>query len=155
MKQKNPQKQRAKELRGQIENKIVLCTSIALISAMLLLFLYNWFVSIYSVQVGTLISVLGWLGVVGVAAFLVLYFVKKDKKYLQLLPYFAALAIFMREIMAGTITRLILLALSKIPFLNVVPDATTAARFTLIYIVLAIYLVAGYIYYGVQMKKVK
>ena len=155
MKQKNPQKQLAKEMRAKIENKIVFHTSVALISAMLLLFLYNWFVSIYAPQVATLITVLGWVGVAGVAVFLVLYFVKKEKMFLQFLPYCAAVAIFMREIMAGTVTRGILFVLSKIPFLNVAPDATTAARFTLLYIVLAIYLVAAYIYYGIQTKKLK
>ncbi len=155
MKQKNPKKQLAKEMRAQIENKIVFHTSVALISAMLLLFLYNWFVSIYAAQVGTFISVLGWLAVAGVAAFLGLYFWKKDKFFLKFLPYCAAIAIFMREILAGTVTRLFRTILSKIPFLHIAPDASTASRFTLIYIVLAIYLVAVYIYYGIQAKKLK
>ena len=89
MKLQNPKKKLAKEMRSQIENKIVLCTSIALVSAMLLLFLYNWFVSIYTLQVGRLITGLQWVGVLGVLVFLVLYFMKKDKKFLLILPYFA------------------------------------------------------------------
>ena len=154
MKLQNPKKKLAKEMRSQIENKIVLCTSIALVSAMLLLFLYNWFVSIYTLQVGRLITGLQWVGVLGVLVFLVLYFMKKDKKFLLILPYFAIGSIFMREIMAGTLTRLVLTVLSAIPFLNVQPEATTAARFTLLYIFLAVYLVASYVYYGLKMKKI-
>lgn len=150
----HPQKAKlSKEARENIENKTVMATAIALISAMAMLFLYNWFVSIYASQTRVLILILQWLGILGVAVFLVLYFVKKEKKFLFLLPFFAAGAIFMREILSGTITGLILSVLSKIPFLHLSSAATTAARFNLIYICLAIYLIAAYIYYGVKLKK--
>lgn len=153
MKQQNPTKKLSKEARERIENKTVLATAIALVSAMMMLFLYNWFVSIYASQTRILILILQWLGVAGVAAFLVLFFVKKEKKYLFVLPYFAVGALFMREILAGSVTTLILKVLSKIPFLHLSAYATTAARFNLIYICLAVYLIASYIYYGVQLKK--
>ncbi len=146
MKQQKPKTKLSKEAREKIDNKIVLATAIALVSAMMMLFLYNWFVSIYARQTRVLIMVLQWLGVAGVAAFLVLYFVKKDKKYLFTLPYFAVGALFMREILAGTITGLIVKVLGK-------GYATTAARFNFIYICLAVYLIASYIYYGIKLKK--
>ena len=153
MKQQNPNKKLSKEARERIENKTVLATAIALVSAMMMLFLYNWFVSIYASQTRVLILILQWLGVAGVAAFLVLYFVKKDKKYLFVLPYFAVGSLFMFEILKGSVTTLILSVLSKIPFLHLSAYATTAARFNLIYICLAVYLIASYIYYGIKLKK--
>ena len=70
----------SKEAREKIDNKIVLATAIALVSAMVLLFLYNWLVSVYAVQTRTVVIVLQWLGVAGVAAFLALYFIKKENK---------------------------------------------------------------------------
>ncbi len=143
----------SKEAREKIDNKIVLATAIALISGMVLLFLYNWLVSVYAMQTRTLVIVLQWLGIAGVAAFLALYFIKKDKKYLFVLPYFAAGAIFMREILTGAITRLIFGVLSKLPFLGITAAATTKRNFAFVYVCLAIYLVASYIYYGVKLKK--
>ncbi len=153
MKKGNPEKKISKEIREKIENKTVMATAIALVSAMTMLFLYNWSVSIYAAGTRILILILQWLGVLGVAAFLALYFVKKEKKFLFVLPYFAVGAIFMREILSGTITTLILSLLSKIPFLHLSAHASTAARFNFVYICLAIYLIASYIYYGVKLKK--
>ncbi len=153
MKQQKPKTKLSKEAREKIDNKIVLATAIALVSAMMMLFLYNWFVSIYASQTRIFILILQWLGVAGVAAFLALYFIKKDKKYLFVLPYCAVGALFMREILHGTITGLITGILAKIPFLHIGGYATTSARFNLIYICLAVYLIASYIYYGIKLKK--
>ncbi len=153
MKQQKPRTKLTKEAREKIDNKVVLVTAIALTSAMALLFLYNWFVSIYAAQTHVLIVILQWLGVAGVAAFLALYFIKKDRKFLFLLPYFAAGAVFMREILIGTLTRFFAGILSKIPFLHITASADTKQRFALIYVCLAIYLIASYIYYGVKIKK--
>ena len=153
MKQEKPKTKLSREAREALDNKIVMATAIALVSAMLLLFLYNWFVSIYAEKIRIVILTLQWLGVAGVAAFLVLYFVKKDKKWLLLTPYFAVAAFFMREILHGTITTFFVGILAKIPFLHVGGSATTLARFNFLYICLAIYLIAAYIYYGVKIKK--
>lgn len=154
MKQVNPEKKLLKEAREKIENKVVMATAVALVSAMAMLFLYNWFVSIYAAKTRILILILQWLGVLGVAVFLAMYFVKKEKKFLFVLPYFAVGAIFMREILSGTITTLILSLLSKVPFLHFPVYASTAARFNFAYICLAVYLIASYIYYGVKLRKI-
>lgn len=154
MKQGNPEKKLLKEAREKIENKVVMATAIALVSAMAMLFLYNWFVSIYADKTRILILILQWIGVLGVAAFLAMYFVKKEKKFLFVLPYFAVGAIFMREVLSGTITTLILSILSKVPFLHFPSYASTAARFNFAYICLAVYLIASYIYYGVKLRKI-
>lgn len=146
MKQQKPKTKLSKEERERIDNKIVLATAIALVSAMVMLFLYNWFVSIYASQTRVLIQILQWLGVAGVVACLVLYFVKKEKKYLFVIPYCAVGAIFMQEILRGTIIGLIVKIFGK-------TYATTAMRFNFIYICLAIYLIASYIYYGLKLKK--
>lgn len=146
MKQQKPKTKLSKEERERIDNKIVLATAIALVSAMVMLFLYNWFVSIYASQTRVLIQILQWLGVAGVVACLVLYFVKKEKKYLFVIPYCAVDAIFMQEILRGTIIGLIVKIFGK-------TYATTAMRFNFIYICLAIYLIASYIYYGLKLKK--
>ncbi len=153
MKQEKPKTKLSREAREALDNKIVTATAIALVSAMLLLFLYNWFVSIYAEQTRILILAIGWLGVLGVAAMLVLFFVKKDKKWLFFIPYFAVAAFFMREILHGTITAFLAGLLSKIPFLPIGGEATTLARFNFLYVCLAIYLIAAYIYYGLKIKK--
>ncbi|MDD6308258.1 MAG: hypothetical protein PUB07_02740 [Clostridia bacterium] len=153
--EKRERKRQIQEERERLDNKVVLATAIALVSAMLMLFIYNWFVSAYAAQTKVLIQVLMWIGVAGVAAFLVLGFVKKDKKYFVVLAYCAVGAFLLREVLKGTVTTWILLLASKIPFLNTVAYATTKARFNFVYIALAIYLVASYIYYGVKMKKLK
>ncbi len=156
MKQQNREnKKMIHEERERLDNKIVLATAIALVGAMVMVFLYNWFVSIYARQTKVLIDILMWLGIAGVAAFLVLFFVKKECKFLFVMPYFAVGALFMREIMAGTVTTLLVQILSKIPFLKMggYTAATTAQRFNFIYICLAVYLVASYIYYGIKIKK--
>ena len=147
-------KKLSREAREKIDNKVVLATAIALVSAMVLLFLMNWSQSAYAVQTITIIEVLRWVFVLGIVAFLVLYFVKKEKKFLFGIPYCAAGTIFMMEILKGTISTFALKILSKIPFLKLAGGyATTAQRFSTLFIFLAIYLVASYIYYGVQMKK--
>lgn len=156
MKNQNKENKRIlHEERERLDNKVVLSTAIALIGVMVMVFLYNWFVSIYARQTKVLIDVLMWLGIAGVAVFLVLFFVKKDRKYLFVTPYFAVGTLFMREILAGTVTTFLVKLLAKIPFLKIsgYAGATTAQRFNLIYICIAIYLVASYIYYGIKIKK--
>ncbi len=147
-------KKLSREAREKIDNKVVLATAIALVSAMVLLFLMNWSQSAYAVQTITIIEVLQWVFVAGILAFLVLYFVKKEKKFLFGIPYCAAGTIFMMEILKGTVSTFFLRILSKIPFLKIAGGyATTAQRFSTLFIWLAIYLVASYIYYGVKIRK--
>ncbi|MBE7024644.1 MAG: hypothetical protein E7408_01145 [Ruminococcaceae bacterium] len=146
MKQQKPKTKISKEERERIDNKVVLATAIALVSAMLMLFLYNWFVSIYASQTRTLIQILQWAGVAGVALFVILFFVKKDRKYLFVIPYCAVGSLFMQEILRGTVIGWILKLFGK-------SYATTAMRFNFIYICLAVYLVASYIYYGIKLHK--
>lgn len=154
MKQQKTKKAISREMREKIDNKVVLATAIALVAAMVLLFLMNWSQSAYAVQTITIIEVLQWIFVAGIVAFLVLYFVKKEKKFLFGIPYCAAGTIFMMEILKGTISTFALKILSKIPFLKMAGGyATTAQRFSTLFIFLAIYLVASYIYYGVKIKK--
>lgn len=156
MKQQNDKRAQKKALqaeREKLDNKVVLATAIALTSAMIMVFLYNWFKSIYALQTKTLIEILMWVGIVGVAVFLILYFVKKERKFLFVIPYFAVGAVFMREILVGTMTGWVIALASKIPFLHIAGNATTLQRFNFVYICLAVYLVASYIYYGIKIKK--
>ncbi len=154
MKQQKTKKKLSKEAREKIDNKIVLATAIALVSCMVLLFLMNWSQSAYALQTIRLIGALRWVGVAGIVVFLVLYFVKKDKKFLFCLPYCAAGSLFMMEILKGTVSTFFVRLLAKIPFLKMAGGyATTAQRFSTLFICLAIYLVASYIYYGIQIKK--
>lgn len=146
MKQNKPKVKISREERERIDNKVVLATAIALVSAMLMLFLYNWFVSIYAAQTRTLIQILQWVGIAGVAAFLVLYFVKKNKKYLFVLPYFAVGSLFMQEILRGTVSGWVAKLMGK-------GFASTSMRFNFIYICLGVYLIASYIYYGIKLRK--
>ncbi len=152
-----PKNKLSREERERIDNKIVLATAVALVSAMILLFLNNWIVSVYAVQTRKLVVFLQWLGVAGVLAFLVLYFVKKDKKFLFVIPYFAVGSIFMQEISGtATFTRWIYLLVCKLKNVQLNPqfvEVTTKFRFNVIFICLAVYLVASYIYYGIKLKK--
>lgn len=153
--EKREQKKMLQEEREKLDNKVVLSTAIALVSAMVMVFLYNWFRSAYALQTKGFIEILMWVGVLGVAAFLVLFLLKKERKFLFVIPYFAVGAVFMREVLVGTLTTWVVTLASKIPFLHIAGNATTAQRFNFVYICLAVYLVASYIYYGVKIKKLK
>lgn len=160
-----PQKAKlSKEEREKIDNKIVLATAIALISAMVFLYLQNWFASVYAATTGKIITALKWIGVAGIAAFIALVFIKKDKKYLFCIPYCAVGSLFMNEILKAPITKLIyglfddLILKSNITFLvksfnSFFAYYLTKSRFNFIFLCLAIYLIASYIYYGVKIAK--
>ncbi len=153
MKQQNPKKKLSREAREKIDNKVVLATAIALVSAMVLLFLMNWSQSTYALQTIRIIETLQWVGVAGIVVFLVLAFVK-DKKYLYCLPYCAVGSLFMVEILRGTVTKFSINLLAKIPFLKIVGGLpTTSQRFSTVFVCLAIYLVVSYIYYGIKIRK--
>mgnify|MGYP001055297116 CR=1 FL=1 len=130
-----------KEQKERLDNKIVLATAIALVSVMVLLFLYNWSKSKYSAQTMTLIQILMWASVAGVAAMVVLFFIKKDKRFLFWTPYFAVAAVLLEEIVFGHILRTFNL------------PSTTKVRFNVAYFTLAIYLIATYIYYGIILHR--
>lgn len=160
-----PQKAKlSKEEREKIDNKIVLATAIALISAMVFLYLQNWFASVYASTTGKIITVLKWAGVAGVAALITLFFVKKNKKFLFAIPYCVADFLFMNEILAAPITKLIynlfdgLITKINVSFITKSFNSffayyLTKSRFNFIFLCLAIYLVVSYIYYGVKIAK--
>ncbi len=157
MKQQKPKNKLSKEERERIDNKVVLATAIALVSAMVLLFLGNWLNSVYASQTRVFVKILQWAGVVGVAAMVALYFWKKDKKYLFVIPYFAVGALFMQEISGtATFTKWIYQLYCLIRGIDLgegVVSVTSQFRFNVLYILLAVYLVASYIYYGLKLKK--
>lgn len=156
MKQHNPKKKIARELREKIDNKVVIVTAVALVSAMVLLFLMNWSSSAYVEKTIALIQNLRWVFLALMALFLVLFFVKKEKKYLVCLPYCAAGTLFMMEILGGKVSTFFIKLLSKVPFIKIQLAglmAGTKQRFSFLFILLAIYLIASYIYYGIQLKK--
>lgn len=157
MKQQKPKNKLSREERERIDNKIVLATAIALVSAMVLLFLGNWLNSVYAAQTRTLVKILQWVGVAAVAALVALYFWKKDRKYLFVIPYCAVGALFMQEISGtATFTKWIYQLYCLIRGVDLGEGVVSVAnqfRFNVIYILLAVYLVASYIYYGLKLKK--
>ncbi len=133
-----------REQREAIDNKIVLATAIALISAIALLFIYRWLHSAYAAGTRTFVVILMWVGTAGVAASLAMYFWKKEKKYLFLIPYFAAGSFF-----CLLITRNIFYSILQ-PF-----GIYTGTKFNFIFIYscLVVYLIVSYIYYGLKLRR--
>jgi len=130
----------SKELKEQIDNKVVLATSIALVGAMFLLFLQNWSKSIYASPTMVLIKILMWACVACVAAAIVVYFITKKKGYLFTIPYFAVAAWMFSFIHYG---------------LFGLVSLTTDTRFIACYIILAVYLIASYVYYAIKLHGYK
>ena len=124
----------SKAEKANIENKIVAATAVALGGAMVLMFLNNWAKSVYAAGTIMAIKIIMWLAVAAVVAGVVGYFVKKDKKFLFSIPYSAAVAVIFYEIVYG---------IAGYPH-------GTDTRFMVAYIVLAVYLVASYVYYGIK-----
>ncbi len=117
-----------------IENKIVAATAVALGGAMVLMFLNNWAKSVYAAGTILAIKIIMWLAVAAVVAGVAGYFVKKNKKFLYSIPYSAAVAVIFYQIVYG---------IAGYP-------RGTDTRFIVAYIVLAVYLVASYVYYGIK-----
>ncbi|MBR5218574.1 MAG: hypothetical protein IKV89_02470 [Clostridia bacterium] len=126
----------SKELKEQIDNKVVLATSIALVGAMFLLFLQNWSKSIYAAGTMMFIRIAMWVCVACVAAGVVVYFITKKKGYLFTIPYFAVAAWMFSFIHYGLFGLVTL---------------TTDTRFIVLYLCLAVYLIASYVYYGIKL----
>lgn len=130
-----------REQREAIDNKIVLATAISLISAIFLMFLYRWMTSAQAAGTIVFAKVLMWIGVAGVVGYLVLYYLKKDKKYLFITPYFAAGSFLLAFIIYNFTYRL------GLPFTG------SAYNFGFAYCCLAIYLIASYVYYGLKLRR--
>jgi hypothetical protein len=135
----NKKKKLTKEQREALDNKIVLATSVALISTIFLMYLYRWQLA-YPIGTRNVILVLMWIGVAGVAVTVGLYWFKKDKSFLNITPYFAGMAFAFS-----------LIAYNFLHHLGI--NTGTKINYSIIYTLLAIYLVASYIYYGIKLKR--
>lgn len=132
-----------REQKEAIDNKIVLATAIALISAMALLFIYRW-LNVYPVGTRRFVLVLAYLGTAGVLFSVGMYFWKKERKYLFLIPYFAVGSFF-----CLMITNNIFYSIARLAGITI----ATKHNFIMIYVCLAVYLIASYIYYGLKLRR--
>ena len=164
-KKKNIQTSKPKKLTAEerlhYENLSVLATAIALISGVVLLYLYRYLTSTYILQTQTFISVLIWICDAVILGCVGMYFWKKDKKFLNLMIYFVA---------GGTLLTIIryfhviknffdIIYVSKLwnglMTLLHIQLSPIATAFWFVYICLAVYLIATYIYCGIKLRKVK
>lgn len=147
--------------RDHIDNQVVLATAIGLISAMFLLYVYRWLNSALAEGTFTALSILIWIADAVIVAALILLFWKKDRKYLKIIPYFAGGAFLLSVIRySGTYKKVLdTLHISDLwkwlmNSINRHPSQIQTA-FIFVYICLAAYMIATYIYFGRKIHKLK
>ena len=148
----------SKEEREHIDNQTVLATAIGLISAVVLAYLWRWFNS--SAAAGTMLftKILMWLCDAGILASLIVYFVKKNPKAIRFVPYFAGGAFLLSTIVYSGAYRKLLDWLhinDLLAKMGVATENTMKLAFIFVYICIAIYLIATYIYLGCKVKRGK
>lgn len=150
-----------KEEREHIDNMVVLTTAIGLVSAIALLYIYRWLNSSYILGTRLFVSILIWLCDAALIAGVVLYIVKKDRKLLRWIPYFAGGAFLLAVIRYFDKFKLVMDALRISVLFQKCMDAigkhptNIQVAFIFVYICIAAYMIATYIYYGRKVKKSK
>ena len=131
-----------KEEKEHIDNMVVLATAIGLVGAIVLLYLYQYLNSSYALASRRFVDVLTWLCYAGVLACVILYFVKNKKKnYLKAIPYFVGIS-------------LVLMFLAHYSFFaqkfHIERLNNLKTVVILIYIIIALYLIATYVFFGIK-----
>ena len=158
---KAKQKKLTKADREHIDNQVVLATAIGLISAIFLLYLYRWLNSSLVMGTRIFLSILIWAADAVIVAALVMIIWKKEKKYLKVIPYFAGGAFLLSVVRYSGAYKKVLDALHISDlwawFTNAIGKHPTQLQTALIfvYICLAAYLIATYIYYGRKLHNAK
>jgi len=132
-------KKLTKEQKEALDNQIVLATSVALVSTILLMFLYRWEMA-YPVGTRLSILILMWMAIAGVAITVGGYVLKKDKKLLISTPYFTASAFACS-----------LIAYNFLHYFGL--NTGTKTNYGILYVIIAVYLVVSYVFYGTKLKK--
>ncbi|MBO4898242.1 MAG: hypothetical protein J5590_08100 [Clostridia bacterium] len=137
----------AKEVKTEkehIDNMVVLTFAVALVGAFALMYLKTFHVN-FPVKTIKFLDVFSVIFSIGIVACVVLYFVgKKNKNFLLAIPYLAVTALVMTFIGHYSV---VLQKLHLERFNN------TNAAYIIVYIGLAVYLVASLIYFGIKSHK--
>lgn len=155
-----PKKLSAEE-RLHYENLSVMATAIALVSGIFLLYLYRYLNSSYILATQTFVSVLIWICDAVILGCVGMYFWKKDKKYLNILVYFVAGGLLLTIIRYYYVIKNFfdMIYVSKLwnGFMTLihVQISPIATAFSFVFVCLAAYLIATYIYCGIKLRKVK
>lgn len=147
-----------REEKEHIDNQVVLATSIGLISAIFLLYLYRYMNSSYITQTYIFTEILIYICAAGVLAGTVLYYIKRDKKFIKPVPYLAGIgaalsiirfhakfAIALRAIKVAQLWGWFCGLFGKHP-------TTVMTAYIFVYFCIFVYLVATYIYFGRMLK---
>lgn len=165
-KNKNIQHSKPKKLTAEerlhYENLTVLATAIVLISAVVLLYLYRYLNSIYIVETYKVLSVAIWIFDAVILGSLVMFFVKKNKKWLNFMAYFVAGGTLLTIIRYFYVIRNFFIKIhvadvwnKLITFLHLPKLTPVGFAFAFVYVCLGAYLIATYIYCGIKLKKHK
>lgn len=156
-----PKKLTAEE-RLHYENLTVIATAISLVSAIFLLYVYRYLNSSYVLATQTFLNILIWVCDAVILGLVGMYFWKKDKKFLTLLVYFVAGGLLLTIIRYFYVIKNFfdLIYVSKIwnavlTFLHFPRFTAQGTAFAFVYLCLAAYLIATYIYCGLKLKKNK
>ncbi len=151
----------SREEKEHIDNQVVLATAIGLVGSIFLLYLYRYMNSSYITQTYLFTEIIIYLCVAGVLAGAILYYVKKDKKFIRPVPYLAGvvaslsivrfhakIALALRAIKVASLWRWFTNLFGKQP-------SQVLTAYIFVYLGIVVYLVLTYIHFGKMLKKGK